>query len=96
MSPALRTRVHHARHVPMLAQPLGASTASQNPDTQISENMSASRSERFVLPSPSPAAAFPEVSADHVRPHSGKLELLDLDEWNENEPYDEEPATCLH
>jgi hypothetical protein len=32
----------------------------------------------------------------HVRLYAGKLELLDLDEWNENETYDEEPLSCLH
>jgi hypothetical protein len=59
-----------------------------------------------VVHSPCPAVVYPEAitdvsgrnaySAGHVRPHSGKLELLDLDEWNENETYDEEPPTCLH
>jgi hypothetical protein len=87
-------------------QRVGAFTASQIPNTHIAGNITASRSEPSVLPSPGPAAAFPEAiadnlgrdtgSTDHIRPHSGKLELLDLDEWNENETYDEEPPTCLH
>jgi hypothetical protein len=51
---------------------------------------------------------YPEAVADNlgrdacsvghvpVRPRAGKFELLSLDEWNENETYDEEPPTCLH
>lgn len=59
-----------------------------------------------MVRSPCPAVVYPEAitddsgrnacSAGYVRPHSGKLELLNLDEWNENETYDEEPPTCLH
>jgi hypothetical protein len=59
-----------------------------------------------VLQSPFPPAVYQEAIADdlsrdaysveHARPRSGKLELLNLDEWNENETYDEEPPTCLH
>jgi hypothetical protein len=55
-----------------------------------------------VLPLLSPDVAFLETIADslsrdtsiadHVRPHAGKLKLLDLDEWNENGKDDEEPA----
>jgi hypothetical protein len=87
-------------------QRVGAFTASQIPNIHIAGNITASRSEPSVLSLPGPAAAFPEAiadnlgrhtgSTDHIRPHSGKLELLDLDEWNENETYDEEPPTCLH
>jgi hypothetical protein len=36
------------------------------------------------------------VSADHVRPHSGKLKLLDLDKWNKNKTYNKKPPTCLY
>ncbi|KAI1669263.1 hypothetical protein L13192_06722 [Pyrenophora tritici-repentis] len=84
----------------------GASTASQMPDTQVAGHPSSSRSEPFVLHSPFPAAVYQEAIAGdlgrgtctvgHVRPLSGKLELLNLDEWNENEAYNEEPSTCLH
>jgi hypothetical protein len=91
---------------PDRSQRLGASIASQILDAQVAGNVTPSQSEPSVLPAPSSAVAFPEAvadnlsrdtgSADHVRPHSGKLELLDLDEWNENETYDEEPPTCLH
>jgi hypothetical protein len=91
---------------PNRSQRLGASIASQILNAQVAGNVTPSQSKPSVLPAPSPAAAFPEAvadnlsrdtsSADHVRPHSGKLELLDLDEWNENETYDEEPPTCLH
>jgi hypothetical protein len=87
------------------SQHLGASTASRIPRTQIARDAS-SRGEPFVLHSPCPTAVYPEAIADnlgrdtcsvgHVRPHPGKLELLSLDEWNENEMYDEEPPTCLH
>jgi hypothetical protein len=35
-------------------------------------------------------------SIEHVRLYAGKLKLLDLDEWNENETYDKEPLSCLH
>jgi hypothetical protein len=58
-----------------------------------------------VLYSPCPAVAHTEAIADdlsmdtrsmgHARPHAGKLELLNLDEWDENETYDEDPPTCL-
>jgi hypothetical protein len=73
---------------------LGLSTALQIPDTQIAGD------------APCPAVVYREAIADdlgrdacnvgHVRPHSGKLELLKLDEWSENVTYDEEPPTCLH
>jgi hypothetical protein len=58
-----------------------------------------------VLYSPCPAVAHTEAIADdlsmdtrsmgYARPHVGKLELLNLDEWDENETYDEDPPTCL-
>jgi hypothetical protein len=58
-----------------------------------------------VLYSPCPAVVHTEAIADnlsidtrsigHARPHAGKLELLNLDEWDENETYDEDPPTCL-
>ncbi|KAF3031308.1 hypothetical protein E8E12_000474 [Didymella heteroderae] len=85
---------------------LGAATASQIPATQLAGDASGFRSEPFALRSPCPTVAYQESIADdlrrdacsveHARPLSGKLELLDLDEWNENETYDEEPPTCLH
>ena len=85
---------------------LGAAAASQTLDTQLAGDASVSRTEPFVLRSPCPTVAYQEAlagdlsrdagSAGHVRPHSGRLELLDLDEWNENATYDEEPPTCLH
>jgi hypothetical protein len=85
---------------------LGASAASQIPHTQLAGDASFSRSEPFVPHSPCAAVVYPEAITDdlgrdacsvgRVRPHSGKLELLSLDEWNENETYDEEPPTCLH
>ncbi|CAN9251087.1 unnamed protein product [Alternaria alternata] len=85
---------------------LGASTAFLIPDAQAAGDPSSSRSEPLVLHSPCPAAVYQEpiagdlgmgtCSVGRVRPLSGKLELLSLDEWNENETYDEEPPTCLH
>ncbi|KAF1947542.1 hypothetical protein EJ02DRAFT_330857, partial [Clathrospora elynae] len=32
----------------------------------------------------------------HARSHSAKLELINLDEWDENETYDQDAPTCLH
>jgi hypothetical protein len=79
-----------------------ASTASQIPDTQVAGDPLSSRSEPFVLQSPFPVAVCQEAIAGnqgrgacnvgHVRPLSGKLELPNLDEWNENEIY----AVCLN
>jgi hypothetical protein len=64
---------------------------------------SSSRNEPFVLHSLCLAVVYQESIADdlgrdtcNVSPHSGKLELLNLDEWNKNETYDEESSTCLH
>jgi hypothetical protein len=91
---------------PDQSQRLGASIASQILNTQVAGNITPSQSEPSVLPVPSSAAAFPEAvadnlsrdtsSADYVRPHSGKLELLDLDKENENKTYNKEPLTCLY
>jgi hypothetical protein len=35
-------------------------------------------------------------SVRETKPHLDKLELLDLDEWNEYETYDEDPPSCIH
>lgn len=35
-------------------------------------------------------------SSEQARLHSAKLEMLDLNEWDENETYDEDPPRCLH
>ncbi|KAF2813520.1 uncharacterized protein BDZ99DRAFT_353072, partial [Mytilinidion resinicola] len=35
-------------------------------------------------------------SLRQARPHPAKLELLNLDEWDESETYDDNPPTCLH
>lgn len=58
-----------------------------------------------MLYSPCPAVVRTEAIADdlsvdtrtmgYARPHAGRLELLNLDEWDENEIYDEDPPTCL-
>jgi hypothetical protein len=87
-------------------QCLGASTASQISNTQVAGNVASSQSEPFVFNLPPSAVVYQDVIADnldgnacsvgHVRPHAGKLELLNLDEWNENETYNEEPPTCLY
>jgi hypothetical protein len=78
-------------------QRVGAFTASQIPNTHIAGNTTASRGEPSVLPEAIADNLGRDTgSTDHARPHSGKLELLDLNEWNESETYDEEPPTCLH
>jgi hypothetical protein len=35
-------------------------------------------------------------SLNRARPYAARLELLDLEEWNENETYDEDPPSSLH
>ncbi|KAF1828651.1 hypothetical protein BDW02DRAFT_215100 [Decorospora gaudefroyi] len=77
------------------SQLLGTSTTSQIPNAQVVGNPSSSRSEQFVYYSPCPAVEYEEAIVDdldrdacsvgHVRPHAGKLELLNLDEWNKND-----------
>jgi hypothetical protein len=74
----------------------GASTASQIPNTQVAGDRLSSRSELFVH-SPFPVAVYQEAipgnqgrgacNVGHVTPLSVKLELLNLDEWNENGSY---------
>jgi hypothetical protein len=90
------------------SQSLGPPESSQIPDIHAvgSRDAVTTRGEPFASHSPfldtaNHAAIADGVGRDtrsssHARRPAARLELLTLDEWNENETYDEDPPTCLH
>ena len=72
----------------------------------VREDAVPTRGEAFASHSPFPYIANHAAIADIVgrdtrslirtRRYAARLELLDLDEWNENKTHDEDLPTCLH
>jgi hypothetical protein len=88
------------------SQSLGSPATSQVFGPHAAGDEASSRREPLDLHSPFPAVASHEAIAESLgrdtgnvvqaRPHLAKLELLNLEEWDESETYDDDPPTCLH